>query len=213
MTRSAISTRFFAAALLSVVALAGASCGDVARSGRAPVQLVIDVLEGASGATPDEYSTTTLSDVQTLVEQQINGQTVRVPTIFNDLGRATFRMTFKNPAVVTGPSTLHEITLTRYRVSFSRSDGRNTPGVDVPYGFDGAFTSTIPAGGTATVSFDLVRHQLKVEPPLRNLVNGGGPRFISTIAEITFWGRDQTGNEVMAVGMLNVNFGDWADPN
>jgi hypothetical protein len=45
------------------------------------------------------------------------------------------------------------------------------------------------------------------------LINGGNARFISTIAEITFYGRDQAGNEVTAVGMMNVNFGDWADPD
>ena len=29
--------------------------------------------------------------------------------------------------------------MTRYRVEFRRTDGRNTPGVDVPYGFDGGW--------------------------------------------------------------------------
>lgn len=212
--RPELFTRF-TTALLLVAALASAGCGDVARSGRAPAQLMIELLEGSSGATPDEYSTTMLSDVQTLVEQQINGQTVRVPTIFNDLGRVTLRLVLKNPGLGTPlePTALNEITVTRYRVTFTRSDGRNTPGVDVPYGFDGAFTMTVRAGGNATGGFDLVRHQMKVEPPLRNLVNGGNARFISTIAEITFFGQDQVGNEVTAVGMMTVNFGDWADPD
>ena len=71
---------------------------------------------------------------------------------------------------------------------------------------------TIPSNGSASAGFDLVRHQMKIEPPLRNLVNGGNARFISTIAEITFYGRDQAGNEVTAFGTMSVNFGDWADP-
>ena len=40
--------------------------------------------------------------------------------------------------IPTRPTTpINAITLTRYRVDFRRTDGRNTPGVDVPYGFDG----------------------------------------------------------------------------
>ncbi len=94
---------------------------------------------------------------------------------------------------------------------FRRSDGRNTPGVDVPYGFDGAATTTISPGGTGSVSFDLIRHQAKLEPPLRNLVGFGGLGFISTIAEITFYGHDQNGNELIVTGSMDVQFGDFAD--
>lgn len=216
MKNRTIRHRVTAAALAGALATVAASCGDVARSGRSPAQLIIESLEGAPGNAPDEYTTTILSDVQTLVETTVNGQTVRVPTIYNDLGRVTFRLMLKNPGTSTaplGPTTLNEITIYRYRVAFVRADGRNTPGVDVPYGFDGAFTVTIPANGSATGGFDLVRHQLKAEPPLRNLINSNNAVFISTIAEITFYGRDQAGNEVTATGMMNVNFGDWADPD
>ena len=67
------------------------------------------------------------------------------------------------------PSPNNEITVTRYRVTYRRSDGRNTPGVDVPYAFDGAATGTIPSGGTLTLDFELVRHIAKEEPPLAPL--------------------------------------------
>jgi hypothetical protein len=126
------------------------------------------------------------------------------------------RIALKNPGTITSPvapTTLNEVTITRFRVNFVRSDGRNTQGVDVPWGFDGAMTVTIPANGTASGVFDLVRHSMKSEPPLRNLIAGGNARFISTIAEITFFGHDQAGNEVTAVGTMSVNFGDWADPD
>jgi hypothetical protein len=207
--------RTVAAALLGAVGIVSTSCGEVARTGRAPAMLIIDTLDAASGAEPDEFGATLLSDVQTMIETTINGQTVRVPTIFNDMGRVRFRLALKNPGTSTsplGPTTLNEITVTRYRVVFRRSDGRNTQGVDVPYGFDGSFTVTVPANGDASAGFDLVRHQMKVEPPLRNLINGGNAVFISTIAEVTFYGRDLAGNEVSASGSMNINFGDWADP-
>ncbi|HEX4915557.1 MAG TPA: hypothetical protein VFV51_16480, partial [Vicinamibacterales bacterium] len=97
------------------------------------------------------------------------------------------------------------------RVNYRRSDGRNTPGVDVPHSFDGATSVTIQSGSTGDVVFDLVRHSSKLEPPLRNLIAGGGLIFINTIAEITFFGRDQNGNEVTATGMVDVIFGDFGD--
>ena len=59
--------------------------------------------------------------------------------------------------------------------------------------------------------FELVRHQAKLEPPLKNLAGFGGLGFISTIAEVTFYGRDQNGNEVTVTGNLDVQFGDFGD--
>jgi hypothetical protein len=104
---------------------------------------------------------------------------------------------------------LNAITLTQYRVSCRRADGRNTPGVDVPYGFDGAITVTIADTGEAM--FEIVRHQMKAEPPLKNLARNGGSRLISTIADVSFFGRDQAGNAVQVTGSISVNFGDFAD--
>lgn len=212
MTRH-VSSRRVGVALFAVMTMVVTSCGEVARTGQSPAFLIVETVQAASGAEPGTFSAFLLSDVETLVDQQIGGQTVKVPTIFNDVGQATFRLALKDPgtpANPTSPSTLNQVTLNRYRVAFRRADGRNTPGVDVPYGFDGGFTITV--AGTATASFDLVRHQMKEEPPLKNLARGGGANLISTIAEITFYGRDQAGNDVEATANLTVNFGDFADP-
>jgi hypothetical protein len=200
------------AALIGAVALSAATCGPVARTGQSPAFLIISSMEGASGADPNTFGNVLASDVLTLVEGPNN---TRVPTIFSDPGRATFRLALRDPGTPlnpTSPSTLNEITLTRYRVTYRRSDGRNTQGVDVPYGFDGGFTVTVPANGAA-VGFDLVRVQAKLEPPLANLANGGAQNVISTIAEITFYGRDQAGNEVTVTGSIGVNFSDFGDPS
>jgi hypothetical protein len=208
--------RFSAMATLIIAAAIGlAGCGKVAKTGRSPAYLIIERLEAASGAEPEEFGTNLLSDVQTLVEQQINGQTVRTPVIFNDLGQVTFRLGLKDPGTPTSPtapSEINSITINRYRVTFRRADGRNTPGVDVPYGFDGTFTITVGGGGSASAGFEIVRFTSKLEPPLRNLVNQGGSAFISTIAELSFYGQDQAGNEVTVSGSISVTFGDLADP-
>jgi hypothetical protein len=188
--------------------ITSASCGsDLLRTGRAPSYLLVQSIQGqASGGTA---TSGLLSDVQVLVDQTVNGVTVKVPTFFNDNAIATLRVDLKNPTIAA--TAINAVTVTRYDVVFKRSDGRNTPGVDVPYPFSGATSVTIDAGGTGDVAFELVRHEAKLEPPLRNLVGLGGIGFISTIAEITFYGRDQNGNEVVASGSLDVQFGDFAD--
>jgi hypothetical protein len=64
-----------------------------------------------------------------------------------------------------------------------------------------------------TASFNLVRIQSKEEAPLQALAGGGGANVISTIARITFYGRDQAGREVSVTGQIGVNFADWGDPS
>jgi hypothetical protein len=43
-------------------------------------------------------------------------------------------------------------------------------------------------------------------------VGQGGAFAISTIADVTFYGTDQTGNDVSVTGSISVNFADWGDP-
>jgi hypothetical protein len=201
-----------AALLLAASALVTGACGEVARTGRSPAYLQVVRLEAASGAQPDLFGSTLFSDVLTLVRDDKDNL---VPTIFADLGRVEFRVSLKDPgpsAAPTTPSTLNAVTLSQYRVVFKRSDGRNTQGVDVPYAFDGGLTFTVPPAGTASGTFAVVRHQAKQEPPLRNMANNGGAQLISTVAELTFYGKDQAGNDVVATATMSVNFGDFGDP-
>lgn len=190
--------------------IATASCGsEMLRTGRSPAYMVVTKIGGQAGGSSGSPTAGLLSDVQTLVDETVNGQTTKVATIYNDSATATIRVDLKNPSI--DPTAINAITVTRYHVEFRRADGRNTPGVDVPYPFDGATSITIDAGSSADVGFEIVRHQAKLEPPLANLAGLGGLGFISTIAQITFYGRDQNGNEVTATGSLDVQFGDFAD--
>jgi hypothetical protein len=174
------------------------------REGTGTSFLVIANLEGASGAEPDDFGGLLQSDVVTVVDSR--------PTVFSDTGRVTLRLALKDPGPAGSPlepTQNQAITVNRYRVRFVRADGRNTPGVDVPYGFDGAFTMTVTNESQAT--FELVRHVAKAEAPLGALANNF--TVISTVAEITFYGRDLTGHEVSVVGHLTVDFGNFADPS
>jgi hypothetical protein len=208
-TRTILATAGrLAGAAACVVSLA--SCGgEMLRTGRSPMFLVVEGMQATAGGSAATPSAFLLSDVETLVDQTVNGAVVKVPTIFNDSATATIRSVEKNPSATT--TEINSITLTRYHVAFRRTDGRATPGVDVPYSFDGGLGITVSPNGSADVAFEIVRHQAKLEPPLKNLVGQGGLGFISTIAEITFYGHDQNGNEVTVTGRIDVQFGDFAD--
>jgi len=203
-------------ALVLVVAAAGAvGCGQQNTEGRSPSYLIIESLQGASGAEPGTYAGSLDSDVVTNVKTTVGDQEVLQATVFEDLGQVKLRMALKdggNGLAVASPTPVNAVTVTRYHVDFKRSDGRNTQGVDVPYSFDGAATGTIGPDGSV-ISFVLVRAQAKLEAPLRALRNNGGAIVISTVAEITFYGTDQNANTVSVVGMISVNFADWGDPS
>lgn len=199
---------------LAAAIAAGTSCGHANTTGRAPSFLIIDSLQASSGAQPDAFGNTLESDVITNVKQTIGGQEVYTPTVFEDLGKVSLRIGLKDTGganAPTEPSAINSITVTRYHVDFKRSDGRNTPGVDIPYSFDGAATGTFDMNGSS-LSFVLVRGQAKIEAPLKALKGGGGSIIISTIATITFYGTDQNGNAVSVTGSISVNFADWGDP-
>jgi hypothetical protein len=208
-TRHILSNALRLVVAAACAATASGCGGDMLRTGRSPAFLTIDSIEITNGAS-QEAGSNLLSDVQTLVDQEVNGVTVKVPTIFNDTAVATIGVVAKDPTRPT--SSINSVTMTRYRITFKRVDGHNTPGVDVPFGWDGGTSVTIPIGGTGGVAFEIVRHSSKSEPPLRNLVNNGGVQFIYTIAEITFFGRDQNGNEVTVTGEVDVAFSDFGDP-
>jgi hypothetical protein len=189
---------------LPIVVL-GAGCGDLTRQGTGSSYLIVNSLEAASGARPDEFGGTLESDVLTVVEG--------TPTVFSDIGRVRLSLGMKDAGGVelpTTPTTNNLITVNRYNVRFIRADGRNTPGVDVPYPFDGAFTVTV-GSSASEAGFTIVRTQAKAEAPLAALARNF--LSISTIAEVTFYGRDQTGREASVTARISVNFANYGDPD
>ena len=181
-------------------ALSATSCSKMIRTGQSPSYLIIDTLQASPG-TSGALGGSLASDV--LNRNETTGAT----SIVADLGTATLRLAQKDP-LGPAPSVANAITITQYRVEYVRSDGRNVQGVDVPFSFDGAVTVTV--SGTASVPFTLVRTQAKQEAPLAALAFGGGANAITTIARVTFYGRDQNGREASVTGNIEVTFSDWA---
>jgi hypothetical protein len=186
-----------------VLVLASVSCGTLTRQGTSPAYLIIQSMEAARGSEVTAFGSFLLSDVVTVVDD--------VPTTFNDIARVTFMLGLKDPGSASSPTSPTQnnwITVEQYHVRFIRADGHNIEGVDVPYAFDGGLTATV--SDPVSVGFQLVRHNAKEEAPLAALQFS--PVVISTVAEITFYGHDQTGRQVSAIGRLGVNFGNFADP-
>lgn len=202
-TRTLISN-FGRLVLAATLLVSSSACGgDLLRTGRSPVYLVVDRVEGTPGGG-GEVGSFLMSDVR-----------ADDGSVFNDSVSVTIRSVAKNPSATA--SQINGVTLTRYRVNFRRADGRNVPGVDVPYSIDGAVSVTIPPDGTGVAAFEIVRHQAKLEPPLKNLdgfsASGrslSGLGFISAIAEIVIYGRDGNGNEVSVDARIDVHFGDFS---
>jgi hypothetical protein len=206
------SVRPAAVAGLALVALGASACGSAtARQGQSPSYPIITALEGANGAAGSSpvFSTSAVaSDVITFVKSRNSY------TVFSDPGRVTMRGAMRDVTNPNDPTTNNDITFRRYRVVYRRSDGRNTPGVEVPYAFDGGVTFTVVPGAEIVVPFELVRVQAKNEAPLAQLTSGGSPAIaISTLADVTFYGQDQTGREVTVTGTISVDFANWGDPD
>lgn len=131
-------------------------------------------------------------------------------TLFNDNGVVTM---IAFPKDRTQPaSDINDVTFERYRVTYTRADGRNVAGTDVPYAFDGAINFTVPADGLTAVErgFIVVRHQAKGESPLREITLNRSA-ILSVIARIDFFGRDGAGRAFQATGYLNITFADFAN--
>lgn len=208
LLRSTWFGRLTGLALVAALLMPSVSCTTQQNTGTSPAYLIINQLLAARGDEPDEMSGDLASDVLT------GGG------VFADPAQVVMELALKDPGSANAPNkptSMNFITVTRYHVEYIRADGRNTPGVDVPFPFDSAVTFNVNEEDGGIGNFTLVRVQAKLESPLMALrrpnpsTPPGGAVAISTIARITFYGTDQAGRAVSVTGEIGVNFADWAD--
>ena len=167
----------------------------------------------------NESRSNTFIIVENILGRDLGGQAanfmqsdvVREGIVYADIAQATLRASLLDPAPLLPPSQYNDITLTRYVISYSRTDGMNRPGVDVPYSFEGSLSLLLRVGASTTVSFVIVREAAKLEPPLSNLWNRGWEEVLQVTARIDFYGEDVTRREVKATGYLPIFFANYAD--
>jgi hypothetical protein len=120
---------------------------------------------------------------------------------------------FLNPAV-TQTGFRHDLVINHYDISYVRSDGQNVQGVDVPYSISGDMASEVIEEQAVSFPLEVVRIQQKLEPPLRNLINGvgSGQTVLTVIATVTLYATTTTGDNLNpATGQLQIDFANFAD--
>lgn len=132
-------------------------------------------------------------------------------TIAADTAKATLSARFMDPAPILGTSQYSDIMVTRYVVSYSRTDGRNRPGADVPFPFEGSLSALVRVDSTTSVNFVIVREAAKLEAPLINLRDSAYGDILNMTAKIEFYGHDLTDKAVKATGYLTVYFANYVD--
>jgi hypothetical protein len=191
-----------AAGLPVLLALGLWGCSsDLSKSNGGEVLLEITQIQAQSenGGTAGTLTSTLQSDV------------LFKGSVFNDNAVIGFQAFFKNPTLVTN-SALLGVYLDSYAVTYTRTDGQNTQGVDVPYAISGPMAGlVIPGGPVVTDAIIVVRHQAKLEPPLSLLDGLGSQQIITCIANITVSAHTLSGQTVQANGSLEIVFADFAD--
>ncbi|MFZ2053634.1 MAG: hypothetical protein WAU81_05500 [Candidatus Aminicenantales bacterium] len=132
-------------------------------------------------------------------------------SVRSDSVTATLRTQTLDPDPLLGTSQYNDIVVTRYLVSFTRTDGRDVPGQDVPYPFEGSMSVVIKTGSTASVNLVLVREVAKLESPLIRLVDLGAEMVLTCTAKLEFYGHDMMNRTVKATGYLTVYFANYVD--
>lgn len=135
-------------------------------------------------------------------------------TVYSDTAAVTLRASLLDPSSAATTSQYNDILLDRYVVSYSRTDGKNREGTDVPYSFEAALSRSLKVGASTTFAIVVVRDAAKLEPPLVNLaVQPRDEGVIETTAKIEFYGHDVAERAVTATGYLSVRFANYVDPD
>jgi len=189
--------------------MGGCVARDFATNNRADVILRMNTIEGQGGKAGGAGDTgqQLLSDVVDCSTKAEDG--TPICSEFNDNALMTLEVTAKNPTATL--TNFEDVVLTTYTVNYLRADGRNVEGVDVPFSISGNITSIITVGGTSTIPIIVVRHQAKVEPPLRDFQVGGTSVLLTVSAKISVYGRTTSGKEVSATGYLEIVFANFGD--
>jgi hypothetical protein len=192
------------AALLAFAALGALACNPIENSTQSASLLTVVTVTGLDIANKD--ANFTQSDVLH------TDPTTGLSTVTDDVAKATLAASTLAPNPIGGTSQYNDIQLDKIVISYTRSDGRNTPGVDVPYNFEQGLSQVVHIGEQVTVTFIIVRASAKQEPPLINLLaQTSRGEVLYTTARLDFYGHDLAGKTVTATGYLPVEFSDFAN--
>lgn len=183
----------------------------------AKISAVVALGALAMGACTPEWAQNGNSDVVLLMTAINDGQPLDSDVVIStggvcpDIVPLRLENHFKNPGV-TNTGFRHDFTVERYEIHYYRSDGRGVEGVDVPFSITGNLAQEVIEENAATLNLEVVRRQAKLEPPLLNLVTGGGAIIVTMFADITLHARTTTGNITNSVSArLQIDFANFGD--
>jgi hypothetical protein len=203
MKRATGCVRALRAAAALALLIGAAACNPVENESQSASRLILDSLTGVD--IQGNAANFLNSDV-VLVDSESGSMSWR-----SDIATASFSVIPYDPEPILGTSAYFDVQITRYTVTFIRNDGRNVPGRDVPYGFEGQLTVKVAVNETGTISFVIVREVAKQEMPLLGLYSANVGDVLNMTAVVDFFGRDMAGRAVKATGYLPVYFANYAD--
>ncbi len=177
-------------------------CNAVENESTSGTRLIVELITGTDLAG-NEDSTTVFSDVI-----KTSG------TIVNDNASATLRAVLLEPFREPGTaSDYNRVIVDQIDISYSRTDGLNVEGRDVPYSFNQKVNAIFNIGESRDLSFVVVQHNAKAESPLVELVNYPNQEHVLKMeALITFYSRDLGGHRLAPVtGSISIWFANFAD--
>jgi len=177
----------------AVFALAG--CNTVSRSTESSSFIVIQSLTGTTFEGEEAaYLQSDVIDADGLV--RVNNAT------------ANIIVRLVNPDPIEGPSQFNDVVLTNYRVTYELPTGPGTAGTDVPFPFDGNFSTVLCQVDEETaVPFVVVLESAKLSAPLVGLI--GTATVLERRAKIEIFGHDLNDRPVQATGYLTIYFADY----
>ncbi len=175
-------------------------CNKLENTTTSASKLIVESVTGKDLEGNDD-STTIFSDV------------ITEGSVVNDNAVAGLTTVVLDPFASAGTVTYYQsILVDQVDVRYTRTDGLNTPGVDVPYGFSQKVNMVVGVGEKVSLSFVLIGHNAKLESPLVELINIGQEKILKLEAEITFHGKDLGGHRVEPVkAYVSVWCADFAD--
>lgn len=179
------------------------SCNKLENMTNSSVKLILWSLSGLDDSGED--TTMVLCDV------------LRNGSVFNDNANASFTAALLDPTKINPEdSTFYQdVIIDQIDIRYTRADGLNVEGVDVPYAFSQRTHLLVQTGETSltNLSFIMVQHNAKVESPLVELVHYGQEHVLKLEAHITFYAKDIAGNRLEPVtGAISVWCSNFADP-
>lgn len=185
--------------VMIVLVLHFSGCNKIENFGNSGSMLILNSIMGTD--LTQNASTISFSDVLT------NG------SVFDDKGTIQVQGALLNPDQTTTSTAYQDIMVDQIDIEYSRADGLNVQGKDVPYSFSQKVAVKVILGKTADITFDLVQHNAKTEPPLVGLIDLGQAHVLKLEAKVTIYGVDVAGYRVKPiVGYISVWCANFADP-